>query len=256
MLERGLTYTGAADLSAEDKADILAYLKQIPGDAMWLNAARPLSGRDHVWVETPIELTFSHGLAEGQVDQFRFVDAEGNPVAGAWQIRGGVARFLPAEPLPNESAFGIEVDAPLQGALGQVMRDPIRIEFSTGGVPETDISGRFLLTLQTEAFGIQPDPTAETAALQSAGGNVTGVLYGADDLLELSHVEGVVSGMRLVLEPFLFDTEFGQFRVESAFLDLVDEDGDGFADTGAGTVSVLGFVVPWSAVRLELPPED
>ena len=256
MLDRALEYTAAMNLSDDDKADLLAYLKQIPGDGLWLNSARPLSGSDHVWVETPIELTFSHRLAPGQVEQFRFLDGEGALVAGEWQVRGRVARFLPVEQLPNESDFVIEVDAPLTGALSQVMRAPLRLAWTTGGIPETDVSGRFLLTLQTEVFGIRPDPQAEVAALQSAGGNVTGVLYGADDLIELSHVEGVVSGQRLVLEPFLFDTEFGQFLVEQAFLELEDEDGDGSADVGVGTVSVLGFEVPWTAVRLELPAES
>lgn len=254
MLDRALEYTSAMNLTPEDKADILAYLKQIPGDGLWLNSARPLSGSDHVWVETPIELTFSHRLAPGQVEHFRFLGGDGAPVAGVWQVRGRVARFLPSEVLPNESDFVIEVDAPLKGALSQVMQAPLRLTWTTGGIPETDISGRFLLTLQTEVFGIRPDPQAEVAALQSAGGNITGVLYGADDLIELSHVEGVVSGHRLVLEPFLFDTEFGQFLVEQAFLELEDEDGDGFADLGEGTVSVLGFEVPWTAVRLALPP--
>ena len=255
MLNRALEYTAADALTADDKADLLAYLRQIPGDGLWLNSARPLSGSDHVWVETPIELTFSHRLAPGQVEHFRFLDGDGAPVAGEWQVRGRVARFTPTEQLPNEADFVIEVDAPLKGALSQVMQAPLRLEWTTGGVPETDVSGRFLLTLQTAVFGIRPDPQAEVAALQSMGGNVTGVLYGADDLLELSHVEGVVSGQRLVLEPFLFDTEFGQFFVEQAFLELEDEDGDGFADSGRGTVSVLNFEVPWTMTRLELPPE-
>lgn len=256
MLNRALEYTAAMNMSAEDKADLLAYLKQIPGDGLWLNSARPLSGSDHVWVETPIELTFSHRLAPGQVDSFRFLDGDGALVDGGWQVRGRVARFTPTEQLPNETEFVVEVDAPLKGALNQVMRAPLRLEWTTGGIPETDVSGRFLVTLQTEVFGVAPDPQAEVAALQSRGGNITGVLYGVDEFVELSHVEGVVSGRRLVLEPFLFDTEFGQFLVEQAFLELEDEDGDGFADTGTGTVSVLGFEVPWTAVRLELPPES
>lgn len=255
MLERALEYTNATDLSVDEKADILAYLQQIPGDALWLNSARPLSGSDHVFTETPIELTFSHRLAPEQVANFKFSTADGQAYPGEWQVRGRVARFLPAEPLPNETAFVIEVHAPLKGALGQVMKERLRLEWTTGGIPETDISGRHLVTLQTEVFGIQPDPTAEVAALMSSGGNVTGVLYGVDDLLELSHVEGVVSGHRLVLEPFLFDTEFGQFQVESAWLELTDENGDGFADHGEGTVQVLGFEVGWTVDRLELPPE-
>lgn len=255
MLERALEYTNATDLSGEQKADLLAYLQQIPADALWLNSARPLSGADHVWTQTPIELTFSHRLAPEQVGNFKFSTADGQPYPGEWQVRGRVARFLPAEPLPNETGFVIEVHAPLRGALGQVMSDRLRLEWTTGGQPATDISGRHLVTLQTGAFGIEPDPTAEVAALQSSGGNVTGVLYGVDDLIELSHVEGVVSGERLVLEPFLFDTEFGQFQVESAYLELTDEDGDGFADRGEGTVQVLGVEVGWTVVRLELPPE-
>lgn len=36
-------------------------------------------------------------------------------------------------------------------------------------------------------------------------------------------------------------------------MDLVDEDDDGYADTGDGFINALGQEVRWSAVRIALP---
>ncbi len=255
MLDRALEYTGA-DLDAADHAALMAYLRQIPGDGMWLNGTRPLSGADHVWRETPIELTFSHRLAAEQADRFSITRGDGAPVDGAWTVRGRVARFAPAAPLRDETVYRIAARAPLAGALGQRLRAPIHIEWRTGSDPQTDISGRYEAQLMLVDAGIgQSRPLVQMAALQSSGGDVTGVIDGYDDVIDLSHVEGMVSGQRVVFEPFLLVTTLGDFLIEQAYMDTTDEDGDGYADTGAGRFRSLGRDIEWTARRLAAPPE-
>ncbi len=256
MVEYAVEFTGGT-LTAEEMAALNAYVRQIPGDALWLNSARPLSGSDHVWVETPIELTFSQLLAPGQEDLFSMAIAEDEPVAGDWTISGRVARFEPTDgTLVHETDYTIEVGAGLEGALGQVLRSPLTIEFATGGVPETDVSGKWLATLQaTQVLPglIDFDPQADIAFLQATGGNMTGVINSQFDVATISHIEGVVSGMTMVLEPFLFDTDFGQIKLESGFAEMVDENGDGWAEYGVGEVSALGYTVPWFMHRVSIP---
>ncbi|MFT7624197.1 MAG: DNA-binding beta-propeller fold protein YncE [Myxococcota bacterium] len=260
-------YTGG-ELNETELASLLDYVRQIPGDALWLNAARPLSGSDHVWVETPIELTFSHLVSPGQEELFSMVtlatDDEGavteTAVEGEWTLSGRIARFDTGGALPHDTAYKILVDPGLEGTLGQVLRAPLDVTFTTGGEPLTDVSGKWMVTLEatkvpTLAGLISFDPQAGLSLIQATGGNLTGVIESeaVEDFTTLSHLEGVVSGNKLVLEPFLFDTDFGEIQVHGGFADLIDEDGDGFADSGVGSVTALSFVVPWHMERISLP---
>ena len=261
MVVYAVEFTGG-ELTKDEMQALISYVKQIPGEALWLNSARPLSGSDHVWVETPLELTFSQLVAPEQLDFFKMTKVDGEeetPLAGAWSVTGRVARFIPEGPLSHDTTYHMHVEGGLMGSLGQVLLDALDLTFTTGGVPGTDVSGQFRATLYASQVApelINSDPEADIAFLQATGGNVTGVLNTVISVATISHLEGVTSGMTLVLEPFLFDTDFGEIQLESGYIDLVDEDGDGYADGGTGAVSALGFTVPLSMVRTSTPGKD
>ena len=259
MVDGAADYTGAHDLTDDQRADLLAYLQQIPGDALWLNGTLPLSGDDHVSPLSDIALTFSSVLAPGQEDHahiFAVHDGSETEVPGAWAVSGRLLRFTPGSELDENTVYVIRVDGGLTSNLGRVMADDLELTWATGAHAAIDVSGRHAVTLRVnDAFPglLDEDPTIEFSLIQSSGGNVTAVVHYDDLGLELSHAEGVVVGTRFIVEPFLVDTDFGQLQLDAAYLDVVDTDGDGYADEGTGQAETFGVVIPWDAVRVALP---
>ena len=262
MVAFAAQFTGA-ELPAEDLKALTAFVRQIPGDALYLNSARPLNQSDHVWNETPVELTFSQVLSPGQADGFvieRLADeGAAELVAGSWSTSGRVARFEGEAPLELETDYRITITAGLTASLGQTLYLDTIVEFTTGAVPELDVYGSWLATALLEGspvgalIGDVGNPSAIMSFLQSAGGNLTGVLQSEIDGATLDHVEGVTSATTVVLEPFLFGTPFGDIMVDTADFEMVDEDGDGWAESGVGKVSAIGFTIDMTMKRVSYP---
>ena len=260
MLDFALDFTGAK-LSQEDRAAVLAYLRQLPGDLLVLNSARPLAGAVHVWKEVKPELMFSAVLAPGQEALFAMVqlDADGKatPVAGTWKTSGRVARFeVQGGALKQESSYRIDVQAGLQSALGQSLPQALHIAFTTGGVPAFDVSGQWKMTLASKAVG---QIAVNIAVLMAEGGKMTGVVLDAFDQATLAAdaITGVVSGTTIQLDPFYVNSDFGQFYVKDGFASVLeDSNGDGFADKGTGAFdfkfgeTVFPIAVTWKRTAL------
>lgn len=252
-------FTGSS-LSEAQVDDLTAFMQQVPGDALYLTSAVPLSGGDHVWPETSLELVFSQVLRPGQRELFTFEEVQigrTEPIAGTWTLNGRRARFVPDAPLQHETKYRMSVDGGLVGALGHVLYEELQVDFSTGGVPEVDVSGEWyanLLVTQADLpFDIDFDVGGGLALLQAQGGNITGVITTELDEAEFDHVRGVTSGMTVVLEAFRVPSVIGDILVETSTYAMEDEDGDGWADRGTGSVSALGFVVPVELVRVSYP---
>jgi DNA-binding beta-propeller fold protein YncE len=252
-------FTGAS-LSPADLEDLSAFIREIPGDALYLNSARPLSGADHVWFETPLELVFSQVLKPGQKALFNFEEVligATEPVAGEWTVSGRRAVFVPEQPLEHLTRYRMTVDAGLEGSLGYVLYEPIKVDFSTGDVPEVDVSGEWYANLLVSQvalpFDVDFDVGGGLALLQAQGGNITGVITTELDEAEFDHVRGVTSGTTVVLEAFRVPSVIGDVMVDESNYEMVDEDGDGWADHGVGTVSALGFTVPVELTRTSYP---
>ncbi len=232
IVDAGLDFVGA-DVAPGQRDDLVDYIRQLPGDLLYLTSARPLSGSRSVYHRVPIELAFNGVLAPGQADAFALERQVGDgwrPVPGRWRISGRYARFEGGE-LPFESTFRIRVDAALQSTLGQRLGGAITVGFETGQLPELDSTGRWSWVLSGAVGG-----TVEIALLQATGGHVSGALIDGDGIIDLDHLEGFVSGTTLFIDPFPVLSPFGEVMVESAEIELEDIDGDGFADRGEGIV--------------------
>ena len=239
MVDYAAEFTGA-QLTADQRKQVLAYVQQLPGDLLTLNSARPLAGADHVWHQVEPELMFSAVLAPGQAAKFKLVqvlDAGATaPVAGSWTVSGRAARFAVAGgKLQLMSKYRVDVEAGLVGALGQQLPSTLQVGFSTGGVPAFDVSGQWKMTLQSPSVGTFG---VNMALLMALGGNLTGVVL--DNIqqgnLSADAVTGVVSGATLQLDPFYVDSEFGKFYVKDGFSSAMeDTNADGAADKGSGT---------------------
>jgi DNA-binding beta-propeller fold protein YncE len=249
-------------LSAEELTSLNAYVREQPADRLYLTSSRPLNHSHHIWYGTPIELTFSATLRPAQEALFSFwtVDAatgEGSLVPGSWAASGRMVRFTPESELMLNTAYYINVEQALEGSLGQITPSDFIIDFETGGVPGLDVSGPWALELCQDSFGCA---TINIALLQSDGGQVTGVTLDNIDEGEVDHLEGIVDGNFLVLDPFTIDSVIGPLFVESGVtLGMWDSDGDGYADAGNGDVlfEFLGssYPVEFYVNRIGLPDE-
>lgn len=249
MVEFAVGFTGSA-LTGEELAALTEYVRQLPGDLLYLSSALPLDGSEAAFSLSPIELAFSGVLAPEQDDYFT-IEAEGTAVPGVWTTSGRWARFAPdAGALALETNFTISVAAGLRGALGQELTSPIQITFATGGVPAFDLSGDWTLNVSEPLSG-----SIQLAFIQSAGGQVSGVVLDGGGLIEIDFVEGFITDDSLVLDPFLVASDFGDILTDGVQATLTDDDGDGFADQGSGKVFTPFIDLDVTFFRNGEPPE-
>jgi DNA-binding beta-propeller fold protein YncE/mono/diheme cytochrome c family protein len=249
MVDFAADYAGAT-LSAEERADLLSYVEALPGDVLYLNASAPQGGSANVFSGVAPELTFSSILAPDQEGAFTFETEAGGSweaVAGTWTTRGRVARFEPDAPLANTTSYRMRVAEGLEGAHGRQSAGELVVDFATGEVALTDVSGPWRLDISGMVSG-----SVDLAFLQATGGKVTGALLQANGDIEFDNVQGYVAGNTLYVDSFLADTLYGEVLVDSIEVDLVDADNDGYAESGNGTLySIVTLSV--AATRLALP---
>ena len=98
------------------------------------------------------------------------------------------------------------------------------------------------------------------AVIMAKGGKLTGVVLDSfeEGNVGADAISGVVSGNKLVLEPFYVDSQFGKFFIKDGITsELEDVDKDGFADKGDGSFdfkfgnTVFKIDADWK--RLALP---
>jgi len=260
MVDYGAKFTGAK-LSDKARADLLAFVQQLPGDRLYITSATPLDKADHVWFDTKVQVSFSGLLNPGQEGLllFREVPKSGAPkaVPGTWKVSGRYARFAVGVKLKQYTSYEIAIGATLVGQLGEKLGGAQKIRFSTGGTPKFDVSGKWKAILKQAAIGTQ---TAEIAFLQAKGGKVTGALltkFQQGDI-DKGSVDGHVSGEKLILAPFYLDTTFGKFFIEKGITSTcTDGNNDKFADNCKGSFPFkfggTNFQVAVEFKRLELP---
>jgi DNA-binding beta-propeller fold protein YncE/mono/diheme cytochrome c family protein len=253
MVDAALAYTGATQLTPAERADIRAYVQQIPGDILYVNSATPLDAARYVWQETPIELAFSGLLADGQEDLFALQSEDGGvwtDVAGTWTISGRYARFAPEQgPLDPLTNYRMQVTGGVAGALGQLVPEDVSIAFSTGEPPALDVSGVWRMSLPELPIG----DTLDMGFIQARGGQVTGARIDSGGLIDFDNLQGHLSGSDMVIGEFVAIIEGFEVNVTEMVVPLVDDDGDGYADRGTGDVVTPFLPLRVSMERLSLP---
>ncbi|MCB9730060.1 MAG: hypothetical protein H6744_10330 [Deltaproteobacteria bacterium] len=232
MVEFAAGFTEST-LTPAELADLTEYVRQLPADLLYLTSARPLDGARSVWNQSPIELVFSAVLEEGQGSRLHLLSEAGEPVPGVWEISGRRARFVStAGELPLSTAFVITVDAGLRAILGERLSSPIEIRFATGALPAFEVVGRWRWNITGAVSGVM-----DVAFIQAKGGRLSGVVLDGGGLVDADHLEGVLVGDTMIIEPFLVSSPFGEVLVNDVVAQLVDADEDGRAESGSGKVN-------------------
>jgi hypothetical protein len=171
------------------------------------------------------------------------------PYPGTWEISGRVARFNQmSAAMPEQHQFKITAAPGLNADLGQRLSDPIVVEYTTGQAPSTDISGKWDWSIDGVVSG-----GVTIAFIQSAGGRVSGAILDTSGGIDFDHVEGYVTGTRLIIDPFVANVQGNDIAVQNVTLDLTEVAPlDGYADSGTGILkSIVDLEV--EAQRLSLP---
>ncbi len=251
MVDFAVDYVGS-ELDAGEREDLLGYVRALPADVLYLNSSAPQGQSTNVFSGVAPEMVFSSILAEGQEGAFTFeVEAEGawGPVDGAWTVAGRRARFQASEPLKADTPYRMRASAGLEGVYGRTSPEVIEVPFATGQEALTDMSGAWRLSFSGQVSG-----EIDIAFLQATGGKVTGALIEANGDIEFDNVQGYVAGTRLYIDDFLADTPYGEVLVDRIELDLSDDNGDGYAESGVGQLYSI-VTLNASATRLSLPGE-
>lgn len=262
MVDYAVEFT-EAKLDTKQRAQLLAFVQQLPGNRLYVTSATPLNDSKYVWFETKLEVVFSALLTPAQQGLFLFRRMDGTPkaVAGKWTVSGRYARFVPDAKLAQNARYEIAVGGQLVGQLGEQLGGGVKIGFETGGTPAFDVSGEWEITLEQTLIGKQK---AKIAFVQATGGKVTGALLSKFDQgdVENGAVDGHVSGDTLVLHPFYLDSSFGKFFIDKGITAKCEDTStpkDGFADAGSGSfVFAFGgtpYTVNVTLKRLKLPKQ-
>lgn len=251
MVARAVDYVGVS-LSADEVADLTAYVQQIPGDLLYVTGAHPLDGAGFVSFSSQVEIAFSGVLATGQEDHFTLEARSASgwaTVPGDWVVSGRFARFDPtAEALDTERDYRVTVTSGVQSALGNRLLDDLELSFSTGAMPETDVSGVW-------EIAVPGTGSLEMGLIQSAGGQVSGARIDSGGELDFDNVRGHVAGTTLVLEPFVAVVTGFEVEVFTSQASLVDDDGDGYADRGSVQFETAFIDFDADLERVSLPDD-
>lgn len=249
MVDRAVEFTNAT-VSVDDRKALTAYVRALPADRLFLNAASPLDGLTHAPLSDEISLTFSEPLAPGQETKARLVGAGGATVPGTWVQSGRKLVFSPegAANLTPETDYEIRVEGGVISTFGKWTPEPLTVRFGTGSTPLYDITGTWHLVVGGPFPG-----TLTVAFLQGAGGQINGVVLDGGGIADFSHMSGYVSGNQLFFDPFPVTGPFGEVEVRGTFT-VADDNGDGTADQGTGGLEtdIVG-TIPASLDRVDTP---
>ncbi|MBZ2188110.1 Ig-like domain-containing protein [Alcanivorax sp. JB21] len=84
----------------------------------------------------PLTLTFNKAIAPASTPGSVFLIQEGSnqPVAGTLDTDGDIVRFIPAQPLPQQTWFRLSVTTNLRDLSGNALQAPVQARFRTGGL--------------------------------------------------------------------------------------------------------------------------
>jgi uncharacterized protein YfaS (alpha-2-macroglobulin family) len=95
----------------------------------------PAPGATYVPSDAVINVTFSHQPAAATVaPNVNIVP----PLAGAWQVNGRIATFVPARPLPPSTVFAVALGAGVRDATGRPLLAGKQWQFTTAQPPSKD----------------------------------------------------------------------------------------------------------------------
>ena len=247
-----LQWTGVTDLADGQRADLVRYLEELTARQFFLLTSEPGAGDAFFGSDQPIRLIFSAPLFDegSNSAKVRLVDSAGTTVSTSAVVDGRYLTLTPETPLTPGAQYRLVLDGTLESFDTRTLAGPVEVDFTVAPAPSLRLEGEYAWTVDHPGldFGNQrvaPDTPIEstkmfTARPTDSGAQITLVL---NDVTELD-VHVVVAGDQLRLPSLPVAIGNGeQLRMSAGWSTegtLVDEDGDGVADSASGVIRISG----------------
>lgn len=262
-VETLLTYSGVS-LEAEEVDDLTRYLNEMTDRHFFVLDSAPKANAEHVAIDAPIALTFNVPIWDAPENLERIVlsDASGNAVPHAVSVQGATVTLTPQAPLAADADYTVTVPDSVESLDERSMFAATEVAIRTAQAPGLRLEGEMRWTVQFPSIDFALNdfnydnliPTvAEITATPTPSGAELSVDYGGGFVLT---VQAAIEGEMLYVPNLV--VAVGGSGVDASPLEamLVDDDGDGVADSAAGTLvfsgpGIYGEDVAWTLARAQ-----
>ncbi|MBR58016.1 MAG: hypothetical protein CMH54_08330 [Myxococcales bacterium] len=242
-----LPYAGAK-LDSTERDDLTRYLEELTTREFFVLASKPEENATSAMVygpNDPIKLIFSHPVLDQpkNLSRIRLVDDANSTVPTTVHAALRHVELQPTEVLAANSHYSVVVEEAFEAFNEMKMGVDTRIPFKTAVAPALQLEGEYVLTIyrpglnvETKAYDpnvIIPIETPLVATPTPFGADVVATLNAETSTEYKVVIEGTDSHWPALIMPLSGDLMGKSFPTQS---ELTDEDGDGIADTGEGTL--------------------
>jgi DNA-binding beta-propeller fold protein YncE/mono/diheme cytochrome c family protein len=252
---------GTAPLGSDEMDDLVRYLEELTARDFFLLASEPAAGESHAF-GAPIRLTFSQPVWNDpkNLAAITLEDAGGQAVAATVKAEGRHVTITP-EALDPGAAYTARIGAGFEALDERRIPEATSVAITTAKPPSLSLEGAYIWAIQMPVIDIpnqsfDPDKTiaitVNVEAAPSGGGATLRLDLGKGLTFDAA---AVIDGAALISPPSPIPV--GVNLADSTGMQgaLIDDDADGIADRGSGTliVSGPGFEVPNVAWELKRP---
>jgi DNA-binding beta-propeller fold protein YncE len=254
---------GTAPLSDAESEDLVRYLEELTARDFFLLASDPAAGGKHAF-GAPIKLTFSQPVWADpkNLAAIKLEDASGQAIPATVKAEGRHVTVTPAGgDLSPGVDYAVQIGDGFEALDERRIVQATRVPVATAKAPSAKLEGSYLWAIQMPVIDIPNqsfDPsktikvTVNVEAAPSGGGSTLRLDLGKDLTFDAATV---IDGMELLGPPTPIPV--GVNLADSTGMQgaLIDDDADGIADRGSGTliVSGPGFEVKDVAWELKRP---
>lgn len=248
----------ATKLGDDEKADLVAYLRELTAREFFVLASAPAAGATQVRSEGPLRLTLSHPVfAEAaNLARVRLQTADGAPVASVVTANRRHVTVVPEAPLEHGAKYRLVVEAGFEAWNERTLASDREIAFTVAAAPTLKLAGDYVLTvdhpnLDRENKRYDPSVILPVQVKLAAKSTPWGaqIEETVTDILT-ARLDVVIADATSHWPPFPFPVGPGFLnRSFPTRMDLVDDDDDGVADRGESTLLLRSPGLEASGVR-------
>lgn len=233
-------------LSAGEISDVARYLKELTAREFFVLTSTPQSGAARVRNEGPLTVALSHPVFEdpSNLAKVTLQTSGGDAVQATVEADGRRLTLTPAAALTPGQAYEVVIAEDFEAFSGWTLGSEATIPFTVADMPGLGLEGEYVITVQHPNLDrengrydnsmVLPIPLAMTATPNGYGA----VLDSQPSAEVQLAYDVVVEGDTAYFPPFAFQAGPPGFfnRSFPSQIILVDDDGDGIADSGESTL--------------------
>jgi len=255
--------TYAPQLGEAEIDDLTRYVGEITARDFFPLVAEPDLTNGALPVDASISLTWSAPVlnTSDNLARIRLVDDNGQPVDALVSAEGHTVDLVPAQVLEREATYRVEIDATFEAFDERILGTAQAFTWTTPAAASLFLDGDYewiadipAIDFVNDGFDLENTLPVMTPIQASASASGATLIFdfGEDILFEST---ALIDGTALTVPPVPLNTGIALASTDGFEAALVDEDGDGIADSASGTVRLSGPGMDVEAVtwRLQRP---